>query len=112
MNARRAAEAAQGLVRWLRPAHQNPAGATGVQAAVELEVEADATPAATAPLAWPKILREQIAAVRALLTATPQPVERFAARFAQKPAKALSAVLAALADLGLAVETQTGWRAG
>lgn len=112
LNARRSAEEAQGIVRWLRPAYQNPAGATGVQAAVELEVGADATPAATAPLAWPKTLREQIATVRMLLTPTPQPVERLAARFAQKPAKALSAVLAALADLGLAVETEAGWRAG
>ncbi|WP_205409736.1 class I SAM-dependent DNA methyltransferase [Pseudothauera hydrothermalis] len=112
LNARRSAEEAQGIVRWLRPAHQNPAGATGVQAAVALEVETDTTPAATAPLAWPKTLREQIATVRALLTTTPQPVERLAVRFAQKPAKAVAAVLAALADLGLAVETETGWRAG
>jgi len=112
LNARRSAEEAQGTIRWLRPAYQSPAGATGVQAAVELAVEADATPATTAPLAWPKTLREQIATVRMLLTPTPQPVERLAARFAQKPAKALSAVLAALADLGLAVETEAGWRAG
>ncbi|WP_205409729.1 class I SAM-dependent DNA methyltransferase [Pseudothauera hydrothermalis] len=112
LNARRSAEEAQGIVRWLRPAHQNPAGATGVQAAVALEVETDTTPAATAPLAWPKTLREQIAAVRALLTAMPQPVERLAARFVKRPAKSVAAVLSALADLGLAVETEAGWRAG
>ncbi|WP_058616004.1 class I SAM-dependent DNA methyltransferase [Tepidimonas taiwanensis] len=112
LNARRSAEEAQGIVRWLRPAYQNPAGTAAVQTSAELETEADTTPAATAPLVWPKTLREQIAAVRALLTATPQPVEALAARFVKSPTKAVAAVLAALADLGLAVETEAGWRAG
>lgn len=112
LNARRSAEEAQGAIRWLRPAYQKPAGATATQGTVALATEADATPAATAPQPWPKPLREQIAAVRALLSDKPQPVEALAARFAQKPSKAVAAVLAALADLGLAVETETGWRTG
>lgn len=112
LNARRSAEEVQGLVRWLRPAYQNPAGAAAIQTSAGLEAEADTTPAATASLSWPKTLREQIAAVRALVTATPQSVEALAARFAKKPVKAVAAVLAALADLGLAVETENGWRVG
>ncbi|TSE31884.1 class I SAM-dependent DNA methyltransferase [Tepidimonas taiwanensis] len=112
LNARRSAEEVQGLVRWLRPAYQNPAGAAAIQTSAGLEAEADTTPAVTASLAWPKTLREQIAAVRALVTATPQSVEALAARFAKKPVKTVAAVLAALADLGLAVETENGWRVG
>jgi hypothetical protein len=69
LNAERAAEERRGLIRWLRPAFQNPTGAkaaTQEKLATTDEPE-EAAPAATAA-AWPKKLAEQIAAVRDLLT--------------------------------------------
>lgn len=115
-NARRAAEEAQGHVRWLRPAYQHPHGQAAVQTTVALDGTDEAAPAAgpsaTGPLPWPQALREQIAAVRAALGPTPQPAVTLAARFVRRPLPAVEAVLAALADLGLAVQTPEGWRAG
>ncbi|WP_425973632.1 DNA methyltransferase [Tepidimonas sp. HKU78] len=115
-NARRAAEEAQGHVRWLRPAYQHPNGQAAVQTTVALDGTDEAAPAAgpsaTGPLPWPQALREQIAAVRAALGPTPQPAVTLAARFVRRPLPAVEAVLAALADLGLAVQTPEGWRAG
>lgn len=115
-NARRAAEEAQGHVRWLRPAYQHPHGQAAVQTTVALDGTDEAAPAAgpsaTGPLPWPQALREQIAAVRAALGPTPQPAATLAARFVRRPLPAVEAVLAALADLGLAVQTPEGWRAG
>jgi hypothetical protein len=115
-NARRAAEEAQGHVRWLRPAYQHPHGQAAVQTTVALDGADEAAPAAgpsaTGPLPWPQALREQIAAVRAALGSTPQPAATLAARFVRRPLPAVEAVLAALADLGLAVQTPEGWRAG
>lgn len=58
---------------------------------------------------WPKELRAQIQAVRALLTATPQPPEALAARFKRQPARAVEAVLHALQALGLASHGPAGW---
>jgi len=111
-NARRAAEEAQGHVRWLRPAYQHPE-----HAAQPLQLTADfgdiaAAPALAALAAqpWPKDLREQIAAVRAMLSGTPQTEDRLAARFKRKPLKALRPVLDALAGLGLARQDAAGWR--
>jgi hypothetical protein len=115
-NARRAAEEAQGHVRWLRPAYQHPHGQAAVQTTVALDGTDEAAPAAgasaTGPLPWPQALREQIAAVRAALGPTPQPAATLAARFVRRPLPAVEAVLAALADLGLAAQTPEGWRAG
>jgi hypothetical protein len=111
-NARRAAEEAQGRVRWLRPAYQHPE-----HAAQPLQLTADfgdiaAAPALAALAAqpWPKDLREQIAAVRAMLSGTPQTEDQLAARFKRKPLKALRPVLDALAGLGLARQDAAGWR--
>jgi hypothetical protein len=115
-NARRAAEEAQGHVRWLRPAYQNPHGQAAMQTTAALDSTDEAVPltapAATGPQPWPADLRTQIAAVRAALGPTPQSSAAIAARFARRPLHAVEAVLAALADLGLAVPTPEGWRAG
>ena len=72
LNAERAEEEKQGIIRWLRPDIQNP---TGNQAAVQgiiagtegEETEESAQPVAPART-WPKKLAEQIGAVRDLLT--------------------------------------------
>jgi hypothetical protein len=74
LNAERAEEERKGLVRWLRPDFQNPAGArpatqetlaTGDEAASDDDAgAAPAAPAAARP--WPKKLGERIAGVREL----------------------------------------------
>jgi hypothetical protein len=107
LNAQRAAEEAQGLVRWLRPDYQNPQGAAvAVQTQADLgeaEAEAAGLPASRQGAQnWPKDLREQIQAVRGLLSGVPQSVDALAARFKRKPSKAVQTVLEALEGLGLA----------
>jgi len=117
LNAARAAEEAQGYVRWLRPDYQNPQGA---RPATQVQTEADlgaaeskaAEPPAPKQAAghWPKDMRAQIQAVRALLTGTPQSVDALASRFKRKPSKAVQTVLEALEGLGLARHDGKGWR--
>ena len=59
---------------------------------------------------WPKDLREQIQAVRALLTGAPQTADTLASAFKRKPSKAVQTVLEALEGLGLARQDAGGWR--
>ncbi len=111
LNAARAAEEARGLVRWLRPDYQNP-GATAATAAPS-QIEADlgpaheaesaAGPAPTGKAAWPKNMREQVAAVRSALAHQPLPAEAIAARFKRTPRAGVQAVLEALEELGMVV---------
>ena len=100
LNRERAAEEARGLIRWLRPDYQNPAGkaalAKGEQTAMDIG------PAeSTAKTPWPKTLPEQIAAVRATLsdlgTATPEQVAR---QFHRARAGSVQPLLESLAALG------------
>jgi hypothetical protein len=92
---------ARGLVRWLRPDYQNPAGRTvtkGEQATMDIG------PAETTDKApWPKTLPEQIAAVRATLhdlgTATPEQVAR---KFQCARAGSVQPLLESLTALGQA----------
>ena len=79
LNAERAAEEARGLVRWLRPEFQNPAGVpAGDEQAPrqdELPTDADepaAVPAAAAkPTPWPKDTVQQVRAVADVIAANP-----------------------------------------
>lgn len=101
LNRERATEEARGLVRWLRPDYQNPAGRTvakGEQTAMDIG------PAETATKApWPKTLPEQIAAVRGALsdlgTATPEQVAR---QFQRARAGSVQPLLESLTALGQA----------
>ena len=109
LNAERAAEEARGLVRWLRPDYQNP-GATAATA-VPSQVEADLGPAEeaetaaasalTGKAAWPKNMRELVAAVRSALAHQPLPSEAIGARFKRTPRAGVQAVLEALEELGM-----------
>jgi hypothetical protein len=99
LNRERAAEEARGLVRWLRPEYQNPAGrivTKGEQTAMEI---GPAEPTAKTP--WPKSLPEQIAAVRTALTdlgtATPEQVAR---QFQRARATSVQPLLESLTALG------------
>ena len=140
LNTRRAAEEAQGHIRWLRPEFQNPA-APPAQPTTQLSVlpaaQQPATPGAddtphpqptsdqaaqqqTAPATqpWPASLPEQVRAVADALSASPVPLtlEALATRFKGKGPwkKGLPTLLQTLQALGRAhpVETTAGtaWR--
>ena len=103
LNAERAAEERQGMIRWLRPAFQAPD-----QPAPATQTELDADVAAIRPLAtlrlWPKTLAEQARAVAEVLAEAgkPQTPAELAARFQGAKLKPLTALLETLAALGRA----------
>jgi hypothetical protein len=121
LNAARAAEEARGHIRWLRPDYQNP-GATSATATATTpsqveaalgpaeEAEASATPALTGKAAWPKNMREQVAAVRSALAHQPLPAEAIAARFKRTPRAGVQAVLEALEELGMVAHEDGAYR--
>lgn len=102
LNRARAAEEAKGHIRWLRPEYQNPKGkaavAKGEQTAMDI---GPAETAAKAP--FPKLLPEQIAAVRAALSdlgsATPEQVAR---HFMRGRASTVQPLLESLVAIGQA----------
>ena len=95
LNAERAAEEAQGHIRWLRPEYQHPAGKP-IQTAISIDdagrgkqdvASSDPVPQIAIPRApWPNALPEQVAAVARVLTASPIPLSEadLAARFTGK----------------------------
>ena len=96
-------------MHWLRPAYQHPGSATpGPHAAIETPDHASPEPAAagqstttaTGKAAWPKTMREQIAAVLASLHPAPLAAAAVAATFKRSPMASVQAVLDALEDLG------------
>lgn len=134
LNAERALEEAQGRVRWLRPAFQNPVYSLSkqelpaqVQQALEADFDQNSTPKGAAAIApavaahqpWPATLPEQVRAVAELLARSPAPltlpaVERsFKGRGPWK--KGLPTLLQTLEALGRAQAVQwegdAAWRA-
>lgn len=108
LNRTRAAEEARGLIRWLRPEYQNPAGHAATVKADQGAM--DLGPAVTtAKDPWPKTLPEQIKAVRAALTdmgeATPEQVAR---QFTRGRASTVQPLLESLTALGQARLTDKG----
>jgi hypothetical protein len=109
LNAERAEDERRGIIRWLRPEFQNPAGAKSEQqttmAGIEIEEkEAEAKPKTVIP--WPKDLPSQIAAVRDLITTNPTEIwtlDRTAKSFKGAKRAQVQSVLDSLAALGLIV---------
>ena len=103
LNRARAAEEAAGLVRWLRPDYQNPAGRIAAAKGQQAEMDVGAAPDAADKALWPKALPEQIAAVRAVLSdlgeATPEQVAR---QFKHARASSVKPLLESLGALGQA----------
>ena len=103
LNRARAAEEASGLVRWLRPDYQNPAGRIAVAKGQQVELDVGAAAGAADKALWPKALPEQIAAVRAVLSdmgeATPEQVAR---QFKHARASSVKPLLESLGALGQA----------
>ena len=130
LNTQRAAEEAQGRVRWLRPDFQNPQNSLQKQELLPQEdqaPEADfdsekslSKPEQTKPTQhpWPPTLPEQVRAVAAVLAASPAPLSlpaieaRFKGRGPWK--KGLPTLLQTLEALGRAQAVATGgevaWR--
>lgn len=113
LNAERAREEAQGLVRWLRPEYQKPQGEQpAVQTGMELGEEDTETLVTTskARTPWPKTLPEQVQAVRTALVTAAGPVtaEAVARTFLRARTDKVGELLATLAALGQARETEPG----
>jgi hypothetical protein len=114
LNHQRAAEEAQGKVRWLRPEYQAPeeAGTQGELATEQQETAAKRRPGpdpgSTAKRAWPKSLQEQIRAVRAELATAPMDATTLASHYKRKPEKSVTQVLEALTELGMVGQAQSG----
>lgn len=113
LNRERAAEEDRGVIRWLRPEYQNPAGApTATQAALPIAIEPE--PASTSVPAkkqpWPKSLAEQAQAVRSALAASPAAVtpEQLARTFTRGRADRVADLLDTLVSLGQARATGDG----
>jgi hypothetical protein len=130
LNAERAEEEKNGLVRWLRPDFQNPAGATAAEqpalpaadADAEEQPDAGADGTATAreraPAApWPKSLPDQFATLRDLVgrSGAAWTAKQAAAHFKGVSDKGVAPVLDSLVAVGLAVAYERGgerrWRA-
>ena len=131
LNTQRAAEEAQGRVRWLRPDFQNPQNSLQKQELLPQEDQApeadfdsekplskteQSKPAAQNP--WPATLPEQVRAVAAVLAASPAPLTlpaieaRFKGRGPWK--KSLPTLLQTLEALGraqaVATDGEVAWR--
>ncbi|MDN7133035.1 hypothetical protein JNO04_11855 [Halomonas sp. MC140] len=111
LNKQRAAEEAQGKVRWLRPDYQAPQETAPTQTEIASAATADATPVAEKTKAtWPKDLASQVTQLRDMLAASPHSAESLATQFKRKPLKGITEVLSALAALGQAQQEGEQWR--
>ena len=120
LNAERAEEEKRGIIRWLRPEFQNPAGTaapTAQQSNLPSPLPAGEGSGVRAPekKPWPKDLPGQVAAVRDLITtAGPLTTVAAAKSFTGAKTKDVERVLESLAALGLAIsvdsEPQRVWR--
>ena len=108
LNHTRAAEEANGLIRWLRPDYQNPTGAGTQSQSGKLDL-GDAPIAAAAKPDWPKTLPEQVSAVRDTLAALGQATpEELARHFKRTRAASVHPLLDSMAALGLATKSTAG----
>jgi hypothetical protein len=119
LNAERADEEAHGVIRWLRPDLQSPAGGRkATQEALLAGEEPEPEPISTPDIKpWPKKLSEKIAVVRDRLASSRRAllVEEVAAAFKRAPRKDVEEILDGLAAVGVltVLEAEGGkrWRA-
>ena len=118
LNAERAAEESEGLVRWLRPDFQNPTGKKpSKQGALALDDEAEEAPPPSKVKAWPKKIALQITAIRDRVAVPGKvfSVESVATAFKGAVKKDVEGILDGFAALGVltAFESTKGrrWRA-
>ncbi|MFN2335017.1 MAG: class I SAM-dependent DNA methyltransferase, partial [Wenzhouxiangellaceae bacterium] len=109
LNHQRAAEEAQGKIRWLRPEYQSPEEtpeqselAAGSKEAAPTSRHPGLDPGSSAKKqTWPKTLQEQIRAVRDQLETAPMDPSTLASHYKRKPEKSVTQVLKALKELGM-----------
>ena len=103
LNAERREEERRGVVRYLRPAFQNPGGAG--QAGMALPAAEAPAPEGPELQPWPSGMAAQTVAVRRAVAALgAADVEAVAARFRGARARTVAPVLETLAELGLVRE--------
>jgi hypothetical protein len=120
LNQERAAEEAQGQIRWLRPDFQNPQGSSSEQTTIALgDQTAGDRPQTTGQARrtgnkelslWPKTLPEQIRVLRDVLSAQPGPVsaQMIAREFTRARKDRIEELLQTLVAMGQARETSEG----
>ena len=110
LNAERAAEEGQGIVRWLRPEFQAPEQPAAVQNLIPGVVVGEAVAAKAAKRSWPKSLTEQFKALKTALAEHPAPVgaEQLARTFKRAQTRRVSELLGTLVDLGQARSVEGG----
>jgi hypothetical protein len=100
-------------IRWLRPEYQNPSAAVAPEqseAQLDDTTDVESAPVAaavTGKLTWPKLMREQVPAVRHALSQSPLPADALAAQFKRSPKAAL---LDALEELGMVQQANDQYR--
>lgn len=103
LNKQRAAEEAQGKVRWLRPDYQAPDATQDDAELATDQVEAPKAVAATKSKAtFPKSMPEQIRVLREALADRPHTTESMAELFKRKPRKSVEEGLQSLVAAGIA----------
>jgi hypothetical protein len=114
LNKERAAEEARGVVRWLRPEYQAPETVTATTTAlITEETEAETVVALTPiePQPWPRELKDQLGALRAVLTSSARlwTLESVAQAFKSRGRyrESIAAHLDLLTDLGMLSRVDT-----
>ena len=110
LNAERAAEEQRGIIRWLRPEFQNPAGTGQAQTAFEENASVSTKAKKTTKAKWPKSLPEQAQAVRSTLIslASPATPEDVARSFSRAKGERVGELLETLVTLGQALQIADG----
>jgi len=114
LNKERAAEEARGVVRWLRPEYQAPetvAATTTALITEETEVETVVALTPIEPQPWPRELKDQLGALRAVLTSSARlwTLESVAQAFRSRGRyrESIAAHLDLLTDLGMLSRVDT-----
>jgi hypothetical protein len=113
LNAERAKEESNGLIRWLRPEYQNPGGTQSQQTSLAVDTSGEKPSAKLArkngKLVWPKTMAERVKAVSLALAAHKEPVsiEAIAKRFARAKANDIFEILETLCTMGHAHHGKT-----
>lgn len=110
LNTERTSEEQRGIVRWLRPAFQNPGGEQTEQAGLEAVTTTSSKAATKGKPSWPKAIPEQVQAVRSALAAQSAPIsaEQLARSFKRARTDRVGELLDTLVSLGQARHTEKG----
>ena len=115
LNHERAEEESRGLIRWLRPEFQNPAGETQKRIATPDDADAEALAAKPKPAKvkkqpWPKTLPERVRALRSTLAegSTPLAADDLRKRFTRARKADVEELLETLVEVGQARCTDDG----